>query len=56
MFLVPNIPAELDIAAEQAAIYTLGVAHLPLMAIEGIFTALVTIYLQRVRPKLLVNA
>jgi cobalt/nickel transport system permease protein len=55
LFLVPNIPAELDIAAEQAAIYTLAIAHLPLMAIEGIFTALVTIYLQRVRPKLLVN-
>ncbi|MCK4331420.1 MAG: energy-coupling factor ABC transporter permease, partial [Dehalococcoidia bacterium] len=43
-------------ATERAAIYTLALAHLPLMVIEGVFTALVTVFLQRVRPKLLDNA
>ena len=54
-FLVPNIPATLDVATERAAIFTLSLSHVPLMAIEGAFTALVAIFLQRVRPKLLVN-
>ena len=51
--LLPNIPADLSTETERAAIYTLALAHVPLMFIEGAFTALITIFLQRVRPKLL---
>ena len=54
--LLTSIPADFDVATERAAIYTLALAHLPLMVIEGVFTALVTVFLQRVRPKLLDNA
>ena len=53
--LLNFIPADLDVEVERAAIYALGLSHLPLMAIEGTFTALVTVFLQRVRPKLLDN-
>lgn len=47
------IPAELDVAAEQAAIYTLAIAHLPLMVIEGFITAFTVVFLRRVRPTML---
>ena len=53
IILVYNIPADIDVAAERAAIYTLAIAHLPLMAIEGIITAIITVFLQRVRPGIL---
>jgi len=53
VILLNFIPADFDIATERTAIYTLALAHLPLMVIEGVFTALVTVFLQRVRPKLL---
>jgi len=53
VILLNFIPADFDIATERAAIYTLALAHLPLMVIEGVFTALVAVFLQRVRPKLL---
>lgn len=51
--LIATIPASLDVQAEQAAITTLTLAHAPLMVIEGLFTALVVLFLQRVRPELL---
>jgi cobalt/nickel transport system permease protein len=51
--LLTNIPAYMDIATERTAIYTLAMAHLPLIVIEGIITALVTVFLQRVRPGVL---
>ena len=53
IILITNIPAEMDIATERTAIYTLAIAHLPLMAIEGIITAMLTVFLQRVRPRIL---
>lgn len=53
VILLTNIPAELDVATERTAIYTLALAHLPLMVIEGVFTGLVAVFLQRVRPQLL---
>jgi len=52
-FLIPNIPADMDADSERAAILTLALAHVPLMAIEGIFTSLVAVFLQRVRPGML---
>ncbi len=51
--LVTTIPATLDVATERATIYTLTLAHIPLMIIEGSFTALLVVFLQRVKPQLL---
>jgi len=51
--LFGNLPADFDPATERAAIYTLAVAHVPLIAIEGVITALLTTFLRQVRPELL---
>jgi len=48
--LVTSIPTYIDVAAEQTAITTLTVAHLPLALIEGVFTVLIISFLLRVRP------
>jgi len=48
-----TLPAELNAGAERVAIYGLMLAHLPLMVIEGIFTAMLALFLQRVKPDLL---
>ena len=53
VILLTFIPAGFDVETERTAIYALGMAHLPLMALEGVFTALVVVFLRRVRPKLL---
>jgi len=53
VILLTNIPADLDIGTEQAAIYTLAIAHMPLIAIEGVITSLLAVFLQRVRPRIL---
>ena len=53
LILMTNIPADLDIGTERAAVYTLAIAHLPLIAIEGIITSLLAVFLQRVRPRIL---
>jgi cobalt/nickel transport system permease protein len=51
--LVATIPANLDAATEQAALALLALAHLPVIIIEGLLTALVVLFVQRVRPELL---
>jgi cobalt/nickel transport system permease protein len=56
VILISFLPADLDIATERAAIYALAIAHLPIMAIEGVITSLVAVFLQRVRPELLESA
>ena len=53
VILLNLIPADLDVGTERAAIYALALAHVPLMFIEGAVTTLVTIFLLRVRPRLL---
>lgn len=53
VLLVTTIPNYMDVAAERASITTLTLAHLPLMVIEGIFTALVVLFLMRVKPEML---
>ena len=50
---ITNIPSGFDAQAEQTAIFALMLAHIPLMGIEGIFTAMVVSFLQRVKPELL---
>jgi len=53
VIVITTISAGIDVQTERAAIYSLALAHLPLAAIEGIFTAMVTVFLQKVQPKLL---
>ncbi|MEA3408238.1 MAG: energy-coupling factor ABC transporter permease, partial [Chloroflexota bacterium] len=53
VLLVTTIPAHLNAEVERASIYTMGLAHIPLVILEGVFTALVVVFLQRVRPELL---
>ncbi|WP_413164255.1 cobalt transporter CbiM [Capilliphycus salinus ALCB114379] len=50
---ITNIPSDFDAQTEQRAIWGLILAHIPLMGIEGIFTAMVVSFLQRVKPELL---
>ena len=56
VLIITTIPAQLDAEVERASIYALTLAHIPLMALEGLFTALVVLFLQRVRPELLDNS
>lgn len=51
--LISFIPAHLDQQSEQTAITVLTVAHIFLAVIEGIFAALVVLFLERVKPELL---
>jgi cobalt/nickel transport system permease protein len=51
--LIITIPTTIDVAAERASITTLTLTHVPLILIEGLFTALVVVFLQRVKPELL---
>ncbi|OKH24965.1 cobalt transporter CbiM [Chroogloeocystis siderophila] len=51
--VITNIPANIDAAIERNAIYGLVLAHIPLMLIEGAFTAAVALFLMRVKPELL---
>ena len=53
VILMTNIPADIDVGAERAAIYTLAIAHLPLIAIEGVITSMLTVFLRKVRPRVL---
>ncbi|MBJ7900600.1 MAG: cobalt transporter CbiM [Cyanobacteria bacterium RI_101] len=51
--ILTTLPADVNAGAERVAIYGLMLAHLPLMVIEGIFTAMLALFLQRVKPELL---
>ncbi|MGD1991867.1 MAG: cobalt transporter CbiM [Anaerolineae bacterium] len=51
--LITTVPSHLDVRAERASIYAMTLSHVPLMIIEGAFTALVATFLQRVAPRLL---
>ena len=51
--LLSGIPTYLDVGAERAAILAIVLVHVPLMFIEGIMTAFVVIFLQRVKPEVL---
>ena len=53
ILLITTIPSGLDIQAERASIFALTLAHVPLMFIEGAFTAAVAVFLQRVKNELL---
>lgn len=51
--MITTIPADINVVQEQAAITALTLAHIPLMIIEGIFTAMLAVFLLRVKPELL---
>jgi cobalt/nickel transport system permease protein len=51
--LIYTIPGNIDAAAERASITVLLLAHLPLMFIEGAFTAMLVSFLYRVKPELI---
>lgn len=51
--LITTIPADLNVAAEQTAITVLALAHIPVMLIEGALTAMLVVFLMRVKPELL---
>jgi cobalt/nickel transport system permease protein len=53
LLLIFTVPAHLDAAAERAAVTALSLAHLPVALLEGVFTALVVLFLLRVKPDLL---
>ena len=53
LLLIYTVPAHLDAAAERAAVLALSVAHLPVALLEGVFTAMVVLFLLRVQPALL---
>ncbi|PSB20479.1 cobalamin biosynthesis protein CbiM [filamentous cyanobacterium CCP2] len=53
VLVVITIPSGFDLATERAAITGLTLAHLPLMIIEGVFTAMLMLFLWRVKPDLL---
>ena len=51
--IITNLPGDINVQAERMAIYALMLAHLPLMAIEGAFVAMVALFLQQVKPEML---
>jgi len=52
--MVTNLPTDfISAEVERAAIYTLAIAHLPLLGIEGTITSLLVVFLRRVRPGIL---
>jgi cobalt/nickel transport system permease protein len=51
--IILNIPAELDAGAERAAVLALSIGHIPLAIVEGVFTAMLVLFLRRVKPELL---
>lgn len=51
--ILATMPSGLDAQAERVAIYGLSASHVPLALIEGVFTAMLVSFLQRVKPELL---
>lgn len=51
--IVTTISTDFDVSTERTAVVTLLLAHVPLAFLEGGFTAMLAVYLQRVKPELL---
>ena len=51
--VITTIPANFNVDAERTAVFTLMLAHIPLAILEGGFTAMLAVFLQRVKPELL---
>ncbi|MBP0031128.1 cobalt transporter CbiM [Roseofilum sp. Guam] len=50
-----TLPTDIDQNLEQASLWALLFAHIPLVILEGIFTAMVVLFLERVKPELINN-
>ena len=53
--LIFTVPVGFDVVTERTALLALGIAHGPLILVEGIFTALLVTFLHRTKPELLEN-
>lgn len=51
--IITTIPAEFSAQTEQIAVTTLAIAHVPIALLEGAFTAMLVLFLQRVKPELI---
>jgi len=51
--VITTVPADFDFDTERAAIVSLLILHLPLALLEGTFTAMLAVFLHRVKPELL---
>ena len=51
--VITQIPAGFNAEAERAAIYGLAIAHIPIILLEGFFTAAIMLFFYRVKPELL---
>ncbi len=51
--VISNLPSGFDSVTERSALYGLILSHIPLMLIEGTFTAMVVMFLERVKPELI---
>lgn len=53
VLVITTIPSGFDAGTEQTAVIGLSLAHLPLMVLEGSFTAMLVLFLLRVKPEVL---
>ncbi|MGC9505556.1 cobalt transporter CbiM [Baaleninema sp.] len=51
--VVTNVPSNLNAEAERSAVWLLTLSQIPLVVIEGLFTSMLVLFLQQVKPKLL---
>ena len=51
--LFATVPGNLNAVAERTSITALTIAYLPLAIVEGFFTALIVVFLQRIKPELI---
>jgi cobalt/nickel transport system permease protein len=51
--LITTLPTTIQADMEKAALMTMVVAHIPLMILEGIVTAMVVLFLSRVKPEII---
>jgi len=51
--ILATLPSGLDAQTERLAVYGLVASHVPLVLIEGVFTAMLVSFLRRVKPELL---
>ncbi|WP_129600428.1 cobalt transporter CbiM [Anaerophilus nitritogenes] len=53
LIILGFIPKDVDVVAERMAVYGSFLAHMPLVLLEGIFTAWIVTYLKKVKPEIL---
>ncbi len=51
--VITMLPADVDVAVERQAAFALLLAHVPLMLLEGLFTAMLVSFLTRMKPEVI---